>query len=90
MSVADISANDWVKEVINAETLVVVDFWHERCVWCKRLEPIYKEVAKEFIKEFASLIFALRLASGIFLFKSINSTLFLIESINSVGIFLSK
>ena len=46
--VLDVSAGDWEKEILKSDTLVLVDFWHERCPWCKRLEPIYKEVAKEY------------------------------------------
>ena len=48
MSVADVNADDWEKEVLQSETLVLVDFWHERCPWCKRLDPIYAEVAEEY------------------------------------------
>lgn len=48
MIVLDVNANDWEKEVLQSETLVLVDFWHERCIWCKRLTPIYEEVAKEY------------------------------------------
>jgi thioredoxin 1 len=46
--VLDVSADDWEKEILKSDTLVLVDFWHERCPWCKRLEPIYNEVAKEY------------------------------------------
>jgi thioredoxin 1 len=48
MSVIDVNAADWEKEVLQSEILVLVDFWHERCTWCKRLAPIYEEVAKEY------------------------------------------
>ena len=48
MRVLDVNADDWEKEVLQSDTLVLVDFWHERCPWCKRLEPIYNEVAEEY------------------------------------------
>lgn len=48
MSVVDVNAEDWEREVLQSETLVLVDFWHERCPWCKRLDPIYDEVAEEY------------------------------------------
>lgn len=48
MSVLDVSADDWEREVLQTGTLVLVDFWHERCPWCKRLDPIYSEVAEEY------------------------------------------
>jgi len=46
--VLDVSAGDWERETLKSDTLVLVDFWHEQCPWCKRLEPIYKEVAREY------------------------------------------
>ena len=46
--VLDVSAGDWEKEILKSNTLVLVDFWHERCPWCKKLAPIYSEVAKEY------------------------------------------
>lgn len=47
-SVLEVNADDWEKEVLQADTLVVVDFWHNQCPWCIRLEPIYSEVSKEY------------------------------------------
>ncbi len=47
-SVLDVNADDWEKEVLQSNTLVVVDFWHDRCVWCTRLDPIYREVSEEY------------------------------------------
>ncbi len=47
-SVLDVNADDWEKEILQSDTLVLVDFWHEHCPWCKRLEPIYDETAKEY------------------------------------------
>lgn len=46
--VLDVSADDWEKEILQSDTLVLVDFWHEQCPWCKRLEPIYSGVAEEY------------------------------------------
>jgi thioredoxin 1 len=47
-SVLDVDARSWEKEILQSDTLVLVDFWHEQCSWCKRLEPIYSEVAEEY------------------------------------------
>jgi len=47
-SVVDIDADGWEREVLQSDTLVVVDFWHNQCIWCKRLEPIYSEVSEEY------------------------------------------
>ena len=47
-SVLDVNADDWETEILKSDTLVVVDFWHDQCPWCKRLEPIYSEVSEEY------------------------------------------
>jgi thioredoxin 1 len=47
-SVLEVNADKWEKEVLKADSLVVVDFWHEQCPWCKRMASIYKEVAEEY------------------------------------------
>jgi len=44
----DIDADDWDAEVNRSKTPVLVDFWHEGCIWCKRLDPLYSELAVEF------------------------------------------
>jgi len=46
--VLDVSAADWEKEVLKANTIVLVDFWHENCPWCIRLDPVFSEVAEEY------------------------------------------
>ncbi len=46
--VLDVSAGDWEREILKSDTLVLVDFWHEQCPWCKRLKPIYNGVAREY------------------------------------------
>ena len=47
-SLVEINAEDWKKEVLESDRLVVVDFWHEKCPWCLRLAPVYEEVAEEY------------------------------------------
>ena len=47
-SVLEVNAGNWKQEVLQSGTLTVVDFWHDRCPWCIRLEPIYNEVAEEY------------------------------------------
>jgi thioredoxin 1 len=47
-SVLDVDVDSWEREVLQSDTLVLVDFWHEQCPWCKRLEPIYSEVSDEY------------------------------------------
>jgi thioredoxin 1 len=44
----DLDAKDWEGQVVGSKEAVLVDFWHDACVWCKRLDPELAEVAKEF------------------------------------------
>ncbi len=44
----DVDAKDWDTQVLKSKEPVLVDFWHDACIWCKRLEPELKEVAKGF------------------------------------------
>lgn len=44
----DVDSAEWDAQVLKAKEPFLVDFWHEACTWCRRLEPILVEVAKEF------------------------------------------
>ena len=44
----DVEAKDWEAQVLKPEVPVLVDFWHETCIWCKRLEPELLKVAEHF------------------------------------------
>ncbi len=44
----DVNVEDWQAEVLDPKEPVVVDFWHDQCEWCRRLEPELRELAKEF------------------------------------------
>ncbi len=46
--VANVTEDNWQLEVIEAETPVVINFWGPTCSWCKRLDPIYDEAAREY------------------------------------------
>lgn len=46
--VKELSSGTWEQEVSHAEKPVVVDFWHEQCVWCLRLSPVYEELSSEY------------------------------------------
>lgn len=45
--VRDVTTAEWEGKVLKSRVPVAVDFWHENCIWCKRLDPDYAEVAKE-------------------------------------------
>ena len=46
--IADLDAKEWESQVLESRDPVLVDFWHDACVWCKRLDPELREVAKDF------------------------------------------
>lgn len=45
MSIPDISAGMWDSEVLEADKPVIVDFWHENCGYCVKLNPILEDLA---------------------------------------------
>lgn len=47
-SVLEVEANDWEQEVLESDILTVVDFWHQHCPWCLRLNPLFAELAGEY------------------------------------------
>jgi len=44
----DIDADDWDLRVNRSSMPVLVDFWHEACVRCKHMDPVYSQLAGEF------------------------------------------
>lgn len=44
----DLNADNWEQEVLKSDILTVVDFWHDRCPWCRQLNPIFDEVSEEY------------------------------------------
>lgn len=44
----EVNARNWEQRVLRSDMLTVVDFWHDRCPWCIRLDPILNEVAEEY------------------------------------------
>ena len=47
MDVLKITSENFEQEVINADKMVVVDFYADWCGPCKMMAPIIKEIAKE-------------------------------------------
>lgn len=44
----EVNFDTWDKDVTKSSKPIVVDFWHEQCIWCKRLNPIYEELSNEY------------------------------------------
>ena len=44
----DVTSQDWDQEILGSDVPVAVDFWHEGCTNCNRLDPVYQEVAREY------------------------------------------
>lgn len=47
MSVIEVKTDNFVKEVIESEKTVLVDFWAPWCGPCRMLSPIIDDIAKE-------------------------------------------
>lgn len=47
-SVLDVDAGNWRDQVILSKDLVLVEFWHQACPWCRILEPIFAELSEEY------------------------------------------
>ncbi len=46
--VLEVNVGNWEHEVLQSNVLTVVDFWHNRCPWCLKLNMIFNEVAEEY------------------------------------------
>ena len=47
MILSDVTDTSFEDDVLNAEGLVLVDFWAEWCAPCKQIAPILEEIAQE-------------------------------------------
>jgi len=47
-SVLEVNAVNWEQEVLRSDIPTLVDFWHEHCPWCIRLNPVFDEAAEEY------------------------------------------
>ncbi len=44
----ELTADNWEQEVSRFNGMVIVDFWHVHCPWCRVLNPIFEEVSEEY------------------------------------------
>jgi thioredoxin 1 len=49
ISIIDVDSTNWEEEVTKSLQLVLVDFWHDACIWCKRLDPELNAIAEDFL-----------------------------------------
>lgn len=47
MSVLNITTNNFQSEIMDSKQPVLIDFWGEGCIPCKRLSPVVEEIAQE-------------------------------------------
>jgi thioredoxin 1 len=47
-SVVEANSSNWNQEILKSSMLTAVYFWHERCPWCIRLNPIFNEIVEEY------------------------------------------
>lgn len=46
--IEEIKAIDWKERILASKRLVVVEFWHQQCLHCRAIEPVYNELALEY------------------------------------------
>lgn len=46
--IVEMNVANWKGEVTESKELVVVEFWHPECPYCKMLEPVYAELSKTY------------------------------------------
>lgn len=46
--IVSVTSDSWKAEILESDRPVVVNFWGPACVWCKRLDPLYEEMAAAF------------------------------------------
>ena len=47
--IVETNAANWKEEILDSKDLIIVEFWHPQCPYCKMLEPVYVELSKEFV-----------------------------------------
>ena len=55
--VVETNAVNWKEEVLESKDLVIVEFWHPQCPYCRLIEPIYAELSEEYAGKLKFTIF---------------------------------
>jgi thioredoxin 1 len=48
MTVIDVDVTNWEREVLKSDKIAIVEFWHQRCPWCKQTIPIYDALSQQY------------------------------------------
>ncbi len=48
VSIVSVKEDNWKAEILESDEPVVINFWGPACPWCRRLDPIYEEMAQKF------------------------------------------
>lgn len=46
--VKELSGTEFNESLKGATKPMVLEFWHDQCVWCRRLAPVYEQLEKEY------------------------------------------
>ncbi|MCK4478659.1 thioredoxin [Candidatus Bathyarchaeota archaeon] len=47
--IVETNASNWKEEVLDSNDLIIVEFWHPQCPYCKMVKPVYVELPKELV-----------------------------------------
>jgi len=39
--IVETNASNWKEEVLDSNDLIIVEFWHPQCPYCKMVGPVY-------------------------------------------------
>jgi thioredoxin 1 len=48
MPVIDVNLTTWEHDVLDSDTITIVEFWHQRCPWCKQTIPLYDALSHQY------------------------------------------
>ncbi len=46
--IVETNASRWKEDILDSTIPVIVDFWHKHCLWCRKLNPVYDELAQDY------------------------------------------
>ncbi|MFP3985116.1 MAG: thioredoxin family protein [Candidatus Bathyarchaeia archaeon] len=46
--IVEINVANWKEEVLESKKLVLVEFWHPQCPYCRLLDPVFAQLVEEY------------------------------------------